>query len=533
MGSSQPFLTVDQITVRLPNRSFLEDSSWQIRSDEHWAVLGPNGSGKTTLVRSLWGGVPLRKGSIRYDFLGSPPPHSTRQAMEAIGYVSLEMHQNWMEKEELKEEFQAFAGKSNGGTTAQEVILSALSAHRSLTPEDGKRMEEVAELLDARPLLARTLPTLSTAEMRKALIARALIKSPKLLILDEPFEGLDETSQAILVQSIQQLMNGPMRVVLVVHRLEEIVPKISHVLLVKNGHLFQQGPKEEILTAENLSLLYGCSLVLHKRNGSYALAYGAEGDPSVDLPTQCREVLPQGAETLIEMVETTVRYGDQVALDRVNWKMKQGENWMILGPNGAGKSTLAKLILGENLQAYANQIFLFGKRKGSGESIWDIKKRIGSVSADLQVQYRKKIRGDEVIASGFYDSIGLFQAPTREQKQAVRQWVDLLEIQDLAQEFYHQLSFGQKRMVLLARALVKSPLLLIADEPFHGLDVANRRRIQKILEKVAATHTHILLLTDREEEALHCTTHVLQLEKGRAVRQGRKEEILQDVRGKP
>jgi molybdate transport system ATP-binding protein len=532
MGRPQPFLTIDQITVRLPNRLFLEDSSWQIRSDQHWAILGPNGSGKTTLVRSLWGGVPLRRGSIRYDFLPSPPPHSAHQAIEAIGYVSLEMHQNWMEKEELREEFQAFAGKTNGAITGQEVILSALSAHRALTPEDGKKMNEVVDLLDARPLLSRTLPSLSTAEMRKALIARALMKSPKLLILDEPFEGLDKKSQAILVESIHQLMNGPMRVVLVVHRLEEIVPKISHVLLVKNGKLFRQGPKEEILTAENLSLLYGCPLVLHKRNGSYTLAYGAEENPPLDLPTEGREVLAEEPETLVEMVDTTVRYGDQVALDRVNWRMKRGENWMILGPNGAGKSTLAKLILGENLQAYANQIYLFGKRKGSGESIWDIKKRIGVVSADLQVQYRKRIRGDEVIASGFYDSIGLFQAPTREQKQAVGKWVNLLGIQDLAQEFYHQLSFGQKRMILLARALVKNPLLLIADEPFHGLDVANRRRIKKILEKVAGTGTHLLLLTDREEEALDCTTHVLQLERGKVVRQGRKEEILQDTRGK-
>jgi molybdate transport system ATP-binding protein len=343
---------------------------------------------------------------------------------------------------------------------------------------------------------------------------------------------LYKKSQAILVESIHQLMNGPMRVVLVVHRLEEIIPKISHVLLVKNGKLFRQGPREEILTAENLSLLYGCPLVLHKRNGSYTLAYGAEENPPLDLPTACREVLAEEPETLIEMADTTVRYGDQVALDRVNWRMKRGENWMILGPNGAGKSTLAKLILGENLQAYSNQIFLFGKRKGSGESIWDIKKRIGVVSADLQVQYRKKIRGDEVIASGFYDSIGLFQAPTRQQKQAVGQWVNLLGIQDLAQEFYHQLSFGQKRMILLARALVKNPPLLIADEPFHGLDVANRRRIKNILERVADTGTHHLLLTDREEEALDCTTHVLQLENGKVVRQGRKEEILQDTRGK-
>jgi molybdate transport system ATP-binding protein len=246
----------------------------------------------------------------------------------------------------------------------------------------------------------------------------------------------------------------------------------------------------------------------------------------VDLPQECSEILPDGGEALVEMKDTTVKYGHLVALDRLNWSMKRGENWAILGPNGAGKSTLVKLILGENPQAYANQIFLFGKRRGSGETIWEIKKRMGVVSAELQVQYRKKMSAYEVIASGFFDSIGLYQAPTPQQREAVERWVDLLKIKDLAKEPYHQLSFGQKRMILLARAMVKSPILLIADEPCHGLDVVNRRRILKILERIGQTQTNLLYITDRRDEILPCITHVMRLQKGKLLQQGRKEEIL-------
>jgi molybdate transport system ATP-binding protein len=526
MPDSHPFITLDRITVRLPNRLILQDSSWEIRSNEHWAILGPNGSGKTTLVRSLWGGVPLRGGSIHFNLPGLEPHSQDIPPKEVIGYVSLEMHQKLMEQEALQEEFRAYAGENGEGTTVQEVIFSGILATRSLTAADEARLSEVAERLDILSLLPRSIPSLSTGEIRKVLIARALMKSPRLLILDEPFEGLDEKTKATLAHSINQLMIGPMRVILVAHRLEEIVPHITHVLLVKDGRLFRQGSKEEILTSENLSHLYGCDLHLAQDNGTYFLTYGADQDQKIELPAECREVLLEDSETLLEMKDTTVRYGNLVVLDRLSWTMRGGENWAILGPNGAGKSTLAKLILGENLQAYANQIFLFGMRRGSGETIWEIKKRIGVISAELQVQYRKKMSALDVIASGFYDSIGLYQAPTGEQKEAVKLWVDLLDIKDLAKEAYHQLSFGQRRMILLARAMVKSPALLIADEPCQGLDVANRRRILKILEKIGETKTRLLYITDRRDEILNCITHVMLLEKGKILRQGKREEVL-------
>jgi molybdate transport system ATP-binding protein len=533
MPNGQPFITLDRITVRLPNRLILEDSSWRIREDEHWAVLGPNGSGKTTLVRSLWGGVPLRSGSISFDFLGPDLRTTEFPPLEAIGYVSLEMHQRLMEQEDLQEEFRAYAEKEGEGSTVREAVFSGILASRPLRGEDQTRLAEIARLLDISPFLSRPIRALATGEIRKIIIARALMKSPRLLILDEPFEGLDERGRELLAQSIDRLMTGPMRVILVAHRLEEIVPHITHALLVKNGRLFLQGPKEEVLTSENLSRLYGCRLRLGKNNGTYFLTYEEEEGSLRELPAERQEALSEGPETLIEMKDTTVSYDGRVVLDRVSWTLGRGENWAVLGPNGAGKSTLVKLILGENLQAYANQISLFGRPRGSGESIWDIRRRIGVISADLQVQYRKRISAFEVIASGFFDSIGLYRPPTPEQKQVADRWVNFLGIKDLAKEPFLQLSFGQRRMILLARAMVKSPSMLIADEPCQGLDVPNRARILTVLEKIGRTRTHLLYLTDRRHEIPGCITHVLRLEKGKVVRQGRREEIVGADRPRP
>jgi molybdate transport system ATP-binding protein len=206
--------------------------------------------------------------------------------------------------------------------------------------------------------------------------------------------------------------------------------------------------------------------------------------------------------------------------------MKRGENWAILGPNGSGKSTILRLIMGENLQGYSNQVMIFGRRKGTGETLWEIKKRMGVVSSELQIQYRKKMSGYDVIASGFYDSIGLYQYPTKEEKIVVDGWIDLLGIGDIAKEPYHRLSYGQKRMILLARAMVKPPLLLMMDEPCHGLDLLNRRRILNIVEMIGETKTNILYVTNHKEEILNCITHVMRLQKGKVLSQGRKEEVL-------
>jgi molybdate transport system ATP-binding protein len=526
MDTHQPFLTIENITVRLRDRLILKNSFWQVRSDEHWAILGPNGSGKSTLVRSLWGGVPLQSGRIVYDFSSHESQTQLIPRRDEIGYVSFELHQSLMEHEAFQEDLREYARKKDEVTTARDVIFSGILAHRALTPSDEERFLDVVDRLGIRYMVQRGIGSLSTGEMRKTLIGRALMKSPRLLILDEPFDGLDERSRRTLAESVDHLMTGFMRVILVVHRLEEIVPNITHVLLVKDGQLFMQGPKHEILTSENISRLYGFNLHLERTNGGYRASYGAEKSDKIDMSVVYEEALQDVPEVLIEMKDTTVKYEKLVILDRLNWSMKSGENWAILGPNGSGKSTIVKLILGDNLQGYANQVMLFGKRKGSGETLWEIKRHIGAVSSELQVQYRKKMSAYDVIASGFYDSIGLYHYPTPKQKAIVDGWIELLKIGDMTDQLYHQLSYGQKRMILLARAMVKSPTLLIMDEPCHGLDISNRRRILRIIEMIGGTPTHLLYVTNHRDEIPNCITHVMRLHKGKVLSQGRKEDVL-------
>lgn len=523
---SKPFITLEDVTLRLHDRLIFKNSFWQINSDEHWAILGPNGSGKSTLVRSLWGGVPTRSGRIIYQFYDKEELNHIIPPRELIGYVSSETHQNLMNYEAEKEEMREFGGVSDESTNSREVIFSGIMSNRSITPLDEERLIEIVDLLDINDLLDRSIISLSTGEIRKVLIARALIKSPRLLVLDEPFDGLDEKSRISLSESINHIMLGPLRVILVVHRLEEIVPNITHVLMIKDGKIFLKGEKEDILTSENINNLYGCDLILKKTDQRYIVSYSKENiDERGSFPFSGNG-LKNIPEILIEMKDMTVKYGDNVVLDRLSWVMKRGENWAILGPNGSGKSTIIRLILGDNLQGYANQMSIFGKRKGTGETLWEIKKHIGVVSSEFQIQYRKRMSAYDVIASGFYDSIGLYQFPTEEQKLAVNRWIEVLDIHDIAKEPYHHLSYGQKRMILLARAIVKSPILLILDEPCHGLDISNRRRILEIMEKIGKTDTNLLYVTNHKEEILDCITHIMRIQKGKILIQGEKEKVL-------
>ncbi len=369
------------------------------------------------------------------------------------------------------------------------------------------------------------MESLSTGEMRKVLIARALVKSPRLLILDEPFDGLDQSFRASFAESINRLIAGKTRVILVTHHLEEILPNITHVLLVKDCALYRKGRKEAVLTSENMSDLYGCPVVVSNDDGAYSATYeyhrNCPDDDHVP-PAACSGQRPEVPDPLIEFRDVVVRYGDRVILDHVNWTMRRGENWAILGPNGAGKSSILSLISGEHLQAYNNDIVLFGEQRGSGESIWQIKERMGMVSSDLQLRYRKNMDSYDIIASGFYDSIGLYRFPTREQRLTVDRWVKLLEIENLVNLNFHHLSYGQKRLVLLARAMVKSPVLLLLDEPCHGLDMPSRERIHEVIDTIGRIQAHVLYVTHHPEDMPRCITHVMRLEYGKVVSQGKR-----------
>ena len=509
----EPIITLDDITVRLRDKVYLQDTSWRINSGENWAVLGPNGAGKTSLARSLFGGVPIVKGRITHHF----NTDNWAEIYDAIGYVSPEQHREIMEKENLQLDSRDFSGNIDEVTTVADIILSRAYSNESDTVNSGQshRLGRVADRLQLSAILDRNILSISSGEMTKTLIARALMKDPQLLILDEPFDGLDRQSRQTLKTVIEELMKDRIQTILITHRFDEIMTDISHVLFLREGAVHRCGQKNDMLTKAVIDELYGLknrkpqTTAELKPLAGNGVKPGRLGDREKGDPT---------GTVLIEMKNTTVRYKDVVVLNGINWTVRQGENWMVLGPNGAGKTTTLRLITGENLQAYANDIYLFGRKKGSGENVWEIKQNIGFISSELQARYPKHIGVFDVVCSGFFDSIGLYRLCSTEQKEVAAAWTKMLGIEELAEQKFEQLSHGQRQLALIARAMVKSPVLLMLDEPCDGLDIANRKRLLEILEFIGAeTDTNLIYVTHHEQDSLACITNVLRLDQGKIV----------------
>jgi molybdate transport system ATP-binding protein len=485
----EPLITLEDITIRLRDKFILPHTSWRILTGQHWAILGPNGAGKSSLVRALTGDVPYVRGSITYHF----PEHPS----EMIGHVSSELQEHLIAGEKFQDMSRYFAGNLDDFEKARTTIINGDRDGNGKLPD----CEKIAEILGIRHILDRGIRYLSYGEMRKVLIARALVKSPKLLILDEPFAGIDAQSRKKLAESIAELVRQGLQIVLVTHRAEEILPFISNILFIKNGKVLMQGKQNDILTTENLNRLYDVKyfdqgLTLDK------IKYGAVKSASYR------------KRILVGMRNVSVKYGNVLVLNNLNWTVRQRENWAIVGPSGSGKTTLLSLIAGDNPQAYANEIYLFGKRRGSGESIWDIKERIGMVSSEIQTLYRKEITAYDVVASGIFDSIGLYRNLGSGHKREVNKWIEFFGISDIANNIFTHLSFGERRMVLLARSMVKSPELLILDEPCQGLDQENRKLLMRLIEIIGRdTDTNLLYVTHYQDDIPACIDHVLTLKK--------------------
>ncbi len=472
-------LAFENAALRLRDRLLLENTSWRIRAGQHWAVLGPNGSGKSTLMRAVAGETPVVRGRLRRLHSSAAPDH--------IGHVSFERHRRLMEREEGRDDARHFSGDLDGVTTAADVIRDGMG------PDviDPERSTSVVRRLDIAHLMNRGIRQLSTGEMRKILIARALIRSSGILILDEPFDGLDIAARASLMETVTRLMERETPVLLVVHRPEEIPDAVTHVLRLSECRIAENGPRA---TVDLMPCPVGNACPL----------------PDLETPGPARRPNEMDDAPLVDMRGTSVHYGAQTVFRGLTWTMRSGENWLILGPNGAGKTTLLKLIAGDHPQAYANDIRLFGRARGSGETIWEVKNRIGLVSSEFQIRYRKPISALDAVISGFFDSVGLYRRAAPEQVAAARQWLAILGMTEKAGTPIPHLSYGEQRLILIARAMVKRPDLLILDEPCQGLDVANRERVLALTDRIGGqTATNLLFVTHHPDEAPDCISHVL------------------------
>jgi molybdate transport system ATP-binding protein len=271
---------------------------------------------------------------------------------------------------------------------------------------------------------------------------------------------------------------------MMLNRRSDILPEHTHVGVFRDGSLAFAGSREEWQRYET-----------NHQQEPWSVA-------SIPGPPPGRVRVP-GDSPLVAMNNVRVCYGEKIILTGLCWQVNQGEHWKITGPNGAGKTTLLNLVSGDHPQAYCNEISLFGRRRGTGESIWDIKQNVGIISPDLQLAYRVSVSARLCILSGLFDSIGVYDAVSPAQRNLADQWLSYLGLQDRADRPLRHFSYGEQRMLLIARGLIKHPPLLILDEPCQGLDDHNRIKVLKLLGEFAAgSESTLLYVTHRREDEI-------------------------------
>ncbi|WP_372677249.1 ATP-binding cassette domain-containing protein [Desulfosarcina sp.] len=491
---SLPLITLDRIAVRQRSRWLLNGSSWQIRSGEQWMVIGPNGAGKTTLVKAIAGILPVVQGKIQYHAFGGMSP------TEAISYVASDARRDIWHRESDLDHARSFAGRFNQATTVRELIYG--NPIDPLVPFDMQsRLADVAVRFNLDALLDKPALAVSTGEMSRVLVARELIRRPKMLILDEPFDGLDRLGRQDLIEMLDRLATSGLPIILVSHRPEEMLSATTHVLTVDGGRI--SGARS---VDDGSPPIDAASTAVARNRRRYRFNHR---------PAHREASRRVSAGPLIDMKTVTVRYGDTIVLDRFTWAVKAGEHWAITGPNGAGKSTVLKLISGDCLQVYANRIRLFGKDRGVGQTLWETRGRLGMVSHDLSSGYQKRMSALDVVCSGFFDSVGLYRRCDAVQIATAQSWLAQMGLSGLSQTLFNQLSRGQRQMILIVRAMVKNPELLILDEPCAGLDPENRRAVLSLLEQIGRSGTTgLIVVSHHEDDIPACITHRLLLDQG-------------------
>ncbi|WP_020558994.1 molybdate ABC transporter ATP-binding protein ModF [Thiofilum flexile] len=457
-------ISLNAYSAQLGEHFILQPTDWQIEPKQHWVILGANGSGKSALAATLLGAGEHLAGTI----MGVP--HDSV-------IVSYETQAELIEQERRKDDADILDIISEGTP-----VLEILTAE----PHDSELLQQLIQAFQFEPLLQRSFRKLSTGETRKTLLIKALAKKPQLLILDEPFDGLDINSMGFLQELLQDYAQST-QLILVLNRIDEVPDFITHFAYMDHGSLAHQVARSDQEALDNLYQL------LHLKTSHLTIPAATKSHvPPLD---------PQ--QPLVKMRNIRIAYEEKVILDKEEWTIEKGQHWQLTGPNGSGKTCLLNLITGDHPQCYVNDIFVFGMQRGTGESIWQVKQYIGYVSSALQWEYRVSINVRNVIISGFYDSIGLYQKYTETEKAIANQWLEVLGMRDRAEQPFNQLSFGDQRLLLIARAMVKHPTLLILDEPCLGLDDMNRRLVLALIEKiVAGTETTVLYVNHHPHDRI-------------------------------
>ena len=465
-------INIEGAVLRNPEIRFREPVSLRVGVGEHIAFVGPNGGGKSVLAQTITGKYPLREGRIVYDTALLPVYKNIRLISFKDSYgpadSSYYMQQRWNSQDREESPF------------VRDVLAGMICGEDSLL-----------SLFGVDKMLDKQLVLLSSGEMRKFQLTKALLGRPRILIIDNPFIGLDVEARALLCDLLRKLVGvGDVQIMLLLSKTDEIPDFITHIVPVGDMCC---GDKINIRDFHDIK----------------------PETPVID------ELSPPGIlatdddnEVIIEMRDVSIKYGERTILDSLNWTVRHGEKWSLLGRNGSGKSTLLSLVCADNPQGYACDISLFGSRRGSGESIWEIKKRIGYVSPEMHRSYSENIPAINIVASGLHDSIGLYVRPRPEHFAVCEWWMNVFGVLHLKDRMFLQLSDGEQRMLLLVRAFVKDPELLILDEPLHGLDARSRLLVRAVIEAFCRrSDKTFIMVTHYEHELPECVDKSLVLSK--------------------
>ena len=482
-------ILLENAVTKKPEWAMAEPVNFCLDEGEHIAITGRNGSGKSMLVDIITGRHPAFPGMVRYAFdepYNNMKHISFRDTYGGDNDRTYFLQQRWNQME-IDEETPTV------GSKLEEAYLLAGED----TPERRQLKQHIYELFHLEPLLDKYIILLSSGELRKFKLASSLFTKPKVLIMENPFIGLDAETRDQLKELLAMLAREQgLQIILVLAKTDEIPDFITHIVEVKELRVM---PK----------------IGLKVEGGGWK-----ENTPTADstlqtnlLPPSTLHLQPKEYE-IIRFNKVSIRYGTRTILKDLSWTVRQGEHWSLSGQNGSGKSTLLSLVCADNPQSYACDISLFGKKRGSGESIWDIKKRIGYVSPEMHRSYKQNIPAIQIVASGLKDTVGLYARANEEEKEQCRKWLGIFGVGHLAERRFLEMSSGEQRLVLLARAFVKEPSLLILDEPLHGLDDENRRMVKDVVDNYCQDLEKTLIyVTHYQEELPHCIDHALFLEK--------------------
>ncbi|MCR9062522.1 MAG: ATP-binding cassette domain-containing protein [Cytophagales bacterium] len=480
----------EKVTIKKGENVVLEDIDFELKEDQNLCITGDNGSGKSTLLDAIAGKIFPHKGKISKpsyrEIVLVPRDYSFHRILGSAFQYYQQRYQAY-DSEVGPNVWEVFQNQVKPVGTVDEasVELPELSY-----PEE--RINEVAELMNISHLLDRKVTSLSNGETRRSLIAYSLLQNPKLLLLDNPTTGLDTASKEMLKSILSSLKNQ----FVLVSALNEWPDSLHRLLVLQNG-------KIENIYKHPFPALEVTNKVL---------------DLSKSFLEKWKGNVEDTFESVVKITNGWVKYGDKKVLDSVNWEVKRGEKWALLGPNGSGKTSLLSLISADNPQAYQNDLWLFDKKRGSGESIWDIKKKIGFVSPELHIYFPKNSTVFKVVGSGLFDTIGLFKKLTEELEGRVHELIEAFKLTHLSDRRLNEISSGEQRLVLLARALIKNPPLLILDEACQGLDYQHlvyfRELINQLVTKLDKT---LIYVTHNQEELPDCIDKFLRLDQGRVI----------------